>query len=100
MKSFFGPMPNDLLPLAALMASLAVAATLATVAGTLIHLTSSGAYSTKQHIIYIATTTILATIFTAFIASQVRELLLRQIDGGLQGASSIQIAQQTLASYP
>ena len=88
MKSFFGPIPNDLLPIAALMASLAVAAFLATVAGTPIHLKSVGALSTELHIIYVACTTIVATILTAFIASQVRGLLLRQIDGELLSTSN------------
>src|SRR5271163_4145454 len=84
MKSFFSLMQKNLLPIAALVTSLIIAAILATVVVTPIYLTSSGPYSTKQHTIYTATTTILATIFTAFIASQVRKLLLRQIDGGLQ----------------
>lgn len=82
-------MQNDLLPLAALVASLAVAVILATVVVTPIYLTSSGPYSTKQHTIYITTTTLLATTFTAFITSQVRKLLLRQIDGELHNAYGI-----------
>lgn len=88
MKSFFDPAPNNLLPLAAIMASLIVAAVLVTVAATPIYLKSSGAFSTKQHVMYIAGTTTVATIFTAFIASQVQALLLRQIDGRLPGTSN------------
>jgi hypothetical protein len=81
MKSFFDLTPNNLLPLAALMASLITAAVLVTVAATPIYLTSSGAFSTKQHVMYIAGTATVATIFTAFITSQVQALLLRhQID--------------------
>ena len=87
MKSFFDPTPNNLLPLAALMASLIVAAVLVTVAATPIYLKSSGAFSTRQHVMYIASTTTVATIFTAFIASQIQALLLRQIDVRLPGTS-------------
>jgi hypothetical protein len=89
MKSFFSLMQKNLLPIAALVTSLIIAAILATVVVTPIYLTSSGPYSTKQHAIYTTTSAILATIFTAFIASQVRGLLLRQVDGGLQDISRI-----------
>jgi hypothetical protein len=71
MKSFFDLMLNNLLPLTALMASLIVTAVLTTVAATPIYLNSSGAFSTKQHVMYIAGTSTVATILTAFITSQV-----------------------------
>src|SRR5436190_18631596 len=87
MKSFFNPMPDHLLPLAALVTSFIIAAVLVTVAATPVYLKSSGAFSTKQHVMYIAGTTTVATILTAFIASQVQALLLRQIDGKLPAIS-------------
>jgi hypothetical protein len=71
MKSFLDLTSNNLLPLTALMTSLIIAAVLVTVATTPVYLKSSGAFSTKQHVMYIAITTTVATIFTAFIASQV-----------------------------
>jgi hypothetical protein len=87
MKSFFNPMPDHLLPLAALVTSFIIATVLVTVAATPVYLKSFGAFSTKQHVMYIAGTTTVATILTAFIASQVQALLLRQIDGKLPAIS-------------
>jgi hypothetical protein len=54
-----------------------------------IHLTTSGVYSTKEHAIYTTLTTVLATLLTAFISSQIKTLLLRKIDLRLQSQSSL-----------
>lgn len=81
-------MPTNLLPLAAVMTSLTVAAVLIAVAATPIYLKAYGTFSTKQHVTYIAGTATIATIITGFIASQVRALLLRRIDSKLQSISN------------
>jgi hypothetical protein len=81
-----GLLMNNALPSLALAAVCAVITVLATVVATPIYLTSHGPYSTKQHTIYVTATTILATVLTGFITSQVQKLLLRQVDEALQEA--------------
>jgi hypothetical protein len=49
-----------------------------------IYLTTYGIYSTKQHAIYVTGTTILATLFTSFISSQIQKLLLYKLDSQLR----------------
>ena len=95
MTSPSDPKPSHLLPLAALVASLIVAVVLITVAATPIYLKSSGAFSTKQHVGYVACTTTVATIITACIASQVRALLLlHQIDSKIQGTFDVSLLNE------
>lgn len=69
-------------PIGALLASLGATITLIIAAAIPITLKSSGAYSTKEHVVYIGMTTFIGTIGTAFIMSQVQaQLLLHEIDG-------------------
>src|SRR5262245_25206264 len=71
-------------PLVALLVSLAITAIVATVVFQPLYLTQWGPLSARNRVLYITGTTIVATILTAFIASQVQELLLRKFDVKLQ----------------
>lgn len=75
-------------PLLALAGSLAITATIIALCFAPMHLTTSGVYSTEQRAIYITVTTILATIFTAFVTSQIQKLLLLQVDSDLEASPS------------
>jgi len=75
-------------PLLALVGSLAIMATIVALDCAPMHLTMSGVYSTKQRAIYVTVTTLLATLFTAFITAQVQKLLLQQIDRDLAATPS------------
>lgn len=78
-----------LLPGLAAFASFFITLMLIIVTFSTIHLTHSGQYSTKEHAIYTVLTTVLATLLTAFIGSQIKTLLLRKIDIRLQNQSSL-----------
>lgn len=68
----------------ALLASLLITAVLIAVAFVSMYPTTSGLYSSTQHIIYITLTTVLATLITTVIFSQLQGLFLLQIDHQLQ----------------
>jgi hypothetical protein len=78
-----------LLPSLAIFASFFVILILIIVIFSTIHLTGSGIYSTNEHATYTTLTTVLATLLTAFIGSQIKTLLLRKIDLRLQSQSSL-----------
>jgi hypothetical protein len=75
-------------PILALFISFFITLMLIVVIFSTIHLTTSGPYSTKDHAIYTTLTTIVATLLTAFISSQVKSLLLRKVDVKLQSSLS------------
>lgn len=87
----FSLIKNNVLPIFALAIACAVVAILAVVVATPIYLTSHGPYTTTQHTIYVTGTTVLATILTSLISSQVQELLLRRVDKALPEASELKL---------
>jgi hypothetical protein len=73
---------GKLQPIGALLASLGATIVLVIAAAIPITLRSSGAYSTKEHVVCIGLTTLFATLGMAFIMSQVQaQFLLFLVDG-------------------
>lgn len=78
-----------LLPSLSLGLSLLIATSIFVMNLTTPYLTSSGPYNTTQRAIYITSTTILATLFTLFITTQIQDLLLRRIESTIQQSAII-----------
>jgi hypothetical protein len=79
-----GAIRQLLTPVFAFLGCLALISTFIAILLTPIYLTTYGVYSTKQHAIYVTGTTILATLFTSFVSSQIQKLLLYKLDDHLR----------------
>src|SRR5277367_732731 len=78
-----------LLPLLSLSVSLLITLTILGMNLITPYLTTSGLYNTTQRVIYIMGTTIIATLFTLFIMTQIQDLLLCRIDSTIQQSAII-----------
>lgn len=78
-----------LLPLLSLAVSLLITLSILGMNLTTPYLTTSGLYNTTQRAIYITGTTIIATLLTLFITTQIQDLLLRRIDNTIQQSAII-----------
>lgn len=78
------------LPIAAFLTSIVIAGLVITVTFKRIDLTESGPYSGRQRALYATGTTIIASILTAWIQSQIRQMWVYQVDDDFPTALELQ----------
>jgi hypothetical protein len=78
------------LPIAAFLTSIVIAGLIITVTFKRIDLTASGPYSGRQRALYATGTTIIASILTAWIQSQIRQMWVYQVDHDFPTALKLQ----------
>jgi hypothetical protein len=81
---------QPVLPIAAFLTSIVIAGFIIIVTFKRIDLTSSGPYSGRQRALYATGTTIIASILTAWIQSQIRQMWVYQVDDDFPTALELQ----------